>query len=66
MAETILVLTHADESGSALTAASLQAVTAGMELAARLDASMGIGIVAVDANAAAGCAESARHLRRVR
>ncbi len=54
MAETILVLTHADESGSALTAASLEAVTAGMELAARLDASMGIGIVAVDANAAAG------------
>ncbi len=54
MAETILVLTHADESGSALSAASLEAVTAGMELAARLDASMAIGIVAVDANAAAG------------
>jgi len=52
--ETILVLTHADETGSALTRASLEAVTAGKELAARLSASLTIGILAVDATAAAG------------
>jgi electron transfer flavoprotein alpha subunit len=51
--ENILVLTHADESGSALTKASLEAVTAGIDLAARLSASLTIGIVAVDATAAA-------------
>jgi electron transfer flavoprotein alpha subunit len=49
MMEAILVLTHADESGAALTRASLEAVTAGKELAARLSASLTIGIVAVDA-----------------
>jgi electron transfer flavoprotein alpha subunit len=42
-------LTHADETGAALTRASLEAVTAGKELAARLSASLTIGIVAVDA-----------------
>ena len=47
--EEILVLTHADETGAALTRASLEAVTAGKELAARLSASLTIGIVAVDA-----------------
>ena len=36
MSESILVLTHADETGSALTKASLEVVTAGKELAARL------------------------------
>jgi len=46
--ETILVLTHADESGSALSKASLEAVTAGKELAARLSAPLIIGIVAAD------------------
>lgn len=46
--ESIFVLTHADESGGALTRASLEAVTAGMELAARLNAPMRIGIVAAD------------------
>jgi electron transfer flavoprotein alpha subunit len=51
--ETILVLTHADETGSALTRASLEAVTAGLELAARLSASLMIGIVAVDPATAA-------------
>jgi electron transfer flavoprotein alpha subunit len=51
--ETILVLTHADETGSALTRASLEAVTAGKELAAQLKASLAIGIVAADAAAAA-------------
>jgi electron transfer flavoprotein alpha subunit len=51
--ETILVLTHADETGSALTKASLETVTAGLELAARLSAPLTIGVVAVDATAAA-------------
>jgi electron transfer flavoprotein alpha subunit len=51
--EKILVLTHADETGSALTKASLEAVTAGLELAARLSAQLTIGIVAVDSTAAA-------------
>jgi electron transfer flavoprotein alpha subunit len=43
--EYVLVLTHVDETGSALTKASLEVVTAGRELAARLDASLTIGIV---------------------
>jgi electron transfer flavoprotein alpha subunit len=51
--ESILILTYADETGSALTKASLEAVTAGMELAGRLGASLTIGIVAVDPAAAA-------------
>jgi electron transfer flavoprotein alpha subunit len=66
MMETILVLTHADETGSALTKASLEAVTAGKELAACLNASLTIGIVAVDALSAAGALSSAgAHLRSV-
>ncbi len=51
--ESILVLTHADESGATLTRASLEAVAAGKELAARFSAALTIGIVAVDA---ANCA----------
>ena len=51
--ETILVLTHADETGSALSRASLETVTAGLELAARLSAPVTIGILAADATAAA-------------
>ena len=47
--ESILVLTHTDETGSALTKASLEAVTAGKELAAQLKAPLTIGIVAADA-----------------
>ena len=46
--ESILVLTHADESGTALTKASLEAVTAGLELASQLGASLTIGIVAAN------------------
>jgi electron transfer flavoprotein alpha subunit len=57
--ETILVLTHADETGSALSKASLEAVTAGRELAARLSAPLTIGIVAADAAAAASSLPSA-------
>ncbi len=44
MMENILVLTHADETGSVLTRASLEAVTAGVELAAHLGA-LTIGII---------------------
>ena len=47
--EKLLVLTHADDTGSALSKASLEAVTAGIELAARLSAPLAIGIVAKDA-----------------
>lgn len=50
--ESILVLTHTDEH-SALTKSSLEAVTAGRELAARLGASIAIGIVAADPTNAA-------------
>ena len=46
--ENLLVLTHADETSSALTKASLEAVTAGLELAERLKATLTIGIVAVN------------------
>jgi electron transfer flavoprotein alpha subunit len=51
--ESILVLTHADETGSGLSNASLEAVTAGLELASQFDSSLTIGIVAGDAAAAA-------------
>ena len=51
--ESILVLTHADETGSALTRASLEAITAGKQLNARLGASLTIGIVAADATSVA-------------
>ncbi len=52
--ESILVLTHVDECGAALSKASLEGVTAGKALASSLGASFSIGIVAVtDASAAA-------------
>jgi electron transfer flavoprotein alpha subunit len=51
--ESILVLTHVDESGLALTRGSLEAVAAGQQLAARLSASLTIGIVAADTTAPA-------------
>jgi electron transfer flavoprotein alpha subunit len=57
--ESILVLTHADDTGAALTKASLETVTAGKELAAKLGASLAIGVVAKDAAAAAGVLASA-------
>jgi len=59
MTESILVLTHVDENGAALTKASLEAVTAGVELAAQLSASLTIGIVAADATEAAKSLASA-------
>ena len=51
--ESILVLTHTDETGSTLSRASLEAITASKELAAQLKGSLTIGIVAADATAAA-------------
>ena len=57
--ESILVLTHTDETGSALTKASLEAVTAGKELAAQLKAPLTIGIVAADAATATNSLASA-------
>jgi len=46
--ESILVLTHADETGSALTKASLEAISAGSDLAARLSAALSVGIIAAE------------------
>jgi len=43
--ESILVLSHTDETGSTLTRASLEAVTAGMELAGQLSATLTIGMI---------------------
>jgi electron transfer flavoprotein alpha subunit len=64
--ENILVLTHADETGSALTRASLEAVTAGQELAARLSTSLTIGVVGADAaTAASSLASTAARLLAV-
>jgi len=60
--ENLLVLTHADETGSALTRASLEAVTAGLELATRLSAPLTIGVVAAEATAAALASTGARLL----
>ncbi len=57
--ESILVLTHTDESGSALTKHSLEAVTAGVELATGLEAPLTIGIVAADASALASTVANA-------
>lgn len=51
--ETILVLTHPAETGSALSKASLEAISAGVELAASLKASLVIGVIAADATVAA-------------
>jgi|ERR1017187_1412412 electron transfer flavoprotein alpha subunit len=51
--ESILVLTHVDENGAALTKASLETVTAGLELAARLSAALTIGIIGAEPSFAA-------------
>jgi len=63
--ESILVLTHADESGSALTKPSLEAVTAGLELAARLAAPLTIAILAADAQSASKALPSAGRILAV-
>ena len=51
--ETILVLTHVGDSGAALTKASLEAVTAGLELSGQMAAPLTIGILGLNAEAAA-------------
>jgi electron transfer flavoprotein alpha subunit len=51
--ETILVLTHVDESGSALTKGSLEAVAAGCDVAKRLQCGISIGVIGTDAGQAA-------------
>ena len=51
--DTILVLTHPADAGSPLSKASLEAITAGVKLAASLKASLVIGVIAADANVAA-------------
>ena len=51
--ESILVITQVDDTGAALTKASLEAVTAGKELAARLSAALTIGMIGADAASAA-------------
>jgi electron transfer flavoprotein alpha subunit len=51
--EKVLVLTHVDEGGVSLTKTSLEAVTAGVELAARLQSPLTVGILGRDAEAAA-------------
>ena len=58
--ETILVLTHVDETGSALTKASLEAVSAGVELARNTRRKLTIGILGADAPAAAGAVAATR------
>lgn len=63
--DSILVLTHADESGSALSKASLEAVTAGMELAGKLGAGLAIGVVAADAAAVHALAATGARLLAV-
>lgn len=57
--ESILVLTHVDESGSTLTRASLEAVAAAKQLAATLNGTLTVGIVAVNAGIAASSVSSA-------
>jgi electron transfer flavoprotein alpha subunit len=56
--ESILILTHADETGAALTRASLEAVTAGLDLADTFKTPCSIGILAADPNPAAAALAS--------
>jgi electron transfer flavoprotein alpha subunit len=49
----LLVLTHVDESGEALTRASLEAVAAGVEFAGLLGATLAIGMIGAQTTAAA-------------
>ena len=54
--ETFFVLTHVDENGSALSKASLEAVTAGMKLARQQSAKLTIGILGATSVEAANAA----------
>jgi len=51
--EKLLVLTHVDESGAVLTSASLESTAAGMEVAGALGATLLIGIIGAQTEAAA-------------
>lgn len=57
--EKILVLTHVDESGAALTKASLESVAAGVEFAAALGATLVIGMVGARTEAASNAVAGA-------
>ena len=57
--ESILVLTHTDELGAALTRASLEAVSIGKEMSARISAPLTIGILSADASGVAPAVGSA-------
>jgi electron transfer flavoprotein alpha subunit len=57
--EKLLVLTHVDESGAALTKASLESVAAGVDFARSSGAELVIGIVGTDAAAAAKSVDGA-------
>ena len=63
--ESILVLTHADENGSALSKGSLESVTAGIELAGKMGAKVAIGVVAADAVVANALASTGARLLAV-
>jgi electron transfer flavoprotein alpha subunit len=54
MMESILVLVYADETGAAPTRVSLEAVSAGLELAGRSNAQLAIGIIASDPSGLTG------------
>jgi electron transfer flavoprotein alpha subunit len=54
--ESILVLTHVDDGGASLAKTSLEAVTAGLELATRLAVPLSIGVIGSNPTSAAGAA----------
>jgi electron transfer flavoprotein alpha subunit len=57
--ESILVLTHADETGEQLSKGSLEAITVGRDLAAQLDTKLAIGIVCEKSKDIVRCLASA-------
>jgi len=64
--ESILVLTHVDELGNTLTRASLEAVTAGLTLGARLSAPITIGILGAGPDSASALSSTGARLLAVR
>lgn len=63
--ESILVLTHIDDSGACLAKTSLEAVTAGMDLAKRLAVPLSIGVIGGDTSAAGSLAQTGARLLAV-
>ena len=63
--ESILVLTHVDDSGAALAKTSLEAVSAALNLATRLAAPLSIGVVGGDAAVAGQLAQTGARLLAV-